>query len=1005
MRIPARFKRLLAGSTLLALTASLSLAVAADDKPQHPESPPLSPEDGLASIHVPEGYQVELVVAEPLVLDPTAITWGSDGRLWVAEMTDYPVGVNNDGKPAGRVRWLKDTTGDGEYDQSVVFADKLAYPNSVLPWRDGVLVTCAPEILYLEDNDGDGIAEKRTPLFTGFEPTNQQLRINGLRWGLDNWIHCASGSPSVGRNKKSNITSVKTGEVIDLGSRDFRFRPDTGAMEATSGPTQFGKNRDDWDNWFGCMNSYPLWHYVLEDRYLQRNPHLTAPDPREILVLPRNPKVYPAKAPQKRFHSFQHSGHYTSGCAAMIYRDDLLFPAANYNEHAVHSFTCEPFHNLVQHNIVDNQPEGFSFSQFYRDPNEPDTDFFASEDRWCRPVMARTGPDGSLWVVDMYRYIIEHPQFLTPEAKVEFEENYRRGSDRGRIYRVFPTGTAPTLPTPVADSSQNELVTSLADSNGWLRDTAQRQLLSNGIDDATRSALLETLKKNPAPLARIHALSTLAASGALDSGSGSDSEMLTVALQDQHPGIRRLALRFAEADPAPTSPVRDAALALQTDPDAKVRLQFASTIGEFPADVAGPAIGKMAATDPLADSEFLQSALLSSVTEENIGATMTALLAEPDQEQSGTFTGKLLAVAIAFGNDQATVDGLTKILEGDQYRRQFETLAGLIDALERKKTDIKSITETTGKSGADLLVKLDAFEKLAREKAADTKTAAATRIAAIRLLGRTTDKAKLAGETDLLFAQLNPETPAQVQAAAVTQLGRQRDPAVAERLLAGWRNYPPAVYAETYNILLARKEWMPAFFAALETGTVVPADVDLNSRQRLFVYPNSAIRKQLTEALADTTSPDRRKVIEDHQPALKLEGRADAGKVAFAKACIACHRLGDQGIDIGPNLISITDKNPASLLTSILDPSGSIDARYSTYVAELKDGRAILGILVGETATNITLHDQANQKHNLLRSDIKSLTSTGRSLMPDGLEAALSHQELADIIAYVRAAK
>jgi putative membrane-bound dehydrogenase-like protein len=972
---------------------------------QHPETPPLSPAEGLASIRVPEGYEVELVVAEPLVMDPTAITWGTDGRLWVAEMTDYPIGVNNDGKPAGRVRWLKDTTGDGNYDQSVVFAEGLAFPNSVLPWSGGVLVTCAPEILHLEDTDGDGVSDKSTALFTGFEPTNQQLRINGLRWGLDNWIHCASGSPSVGRNKKSKITSVKTGEVIDLGSRDFRFRPDTGEMEAMSGPTQFGKNRDDWDNWFGCMNSYPLWHYVLEDRYLQRNPHITAPDPREMLVLPRNPKVYPAKTPQKRFHSFQHSGHYTSGCAAMIYRDELLFPPKNYNENAVHSFTCEPFHNLVQHNIIDNDPNGFSFSRAYRDPNETDTDFFASEDRWCRPVMARTGPDGALWVVDMYRYIIEHTQFLTPEAKEEFEGKYRRGFDRGRIYRVFPKGKKPQMPPVLDGMSSEELIAALDTPNGWVRDAIQRHPKLTNFHPSLLSPLARILTspdQRPAALASAMAI-------AEQQDLFAKMLPLELLLGHGHPGVRRQAIRITEKNPLLSVDRIKLLLKSSTDPDAKVRLQFACTIGELPSSVAGPAIGKMAATDPLADSEFLQTALLSSVTEENIGATMIALLNEPDQKNSGPFTGRLLALAVAFGNDDATADGLLSILrpeaEDKDLQHQFETLGGLVGALERRKTSLEQVAAATTEKGASVLDTVAKLHIRAQQTAVDSKAPPATRIAAIQLLARTTDKEKLATETDLLFTQLNPATPSKVQAAIVTQLGRQRDPAIAERLLASWRGYPTAVHAETFNVLLARKEWMPSFFDAVEKGTVMQADVDLNSRQRLLVYPNSEIRKKLTAILADTTSPDRRKVIEGHQAVLKLKGDAKAGKLAFAKACMVCHKLGDQGFEIGPNLISITDKNPASLLSAILDPSASIDARYSTYVAELKDGRTMLGILVGETATNITLHDQANQKHSLLRSDIKSLTSTGRSLMPDGLEAALTHQELADIIAYVRAAK
>lgn len=988
---------------LLAVSLFSSIHARAET-PIHPETPPLSPQDGLKSIHVPEDYEVELVVAEPLVMDPTAIAWGTDGRLWVAEMTDYPIGVNNDGKPAGRVRWLKDTTGDGNYDQSVVFAERLAFPNSVLPWRDGVLVTCAPEILYLEDDDGDGVSEKRTALVTGFDPANQQLRVNGLRWGLDNWIHCASGSPSARKGLNANITSTITGEKLDLGSRDFRFRPDTGEMQATSGPTQFGKNRDDWDNWFGCMNSYPLWHYVLEDRYLARNPHIAAPSPIEQLVLPRNPKVYPAKTPQKRFHSFQHSGHYTSGCSAMIYRDELLFPPANYHENALHSFTCEPFHNLVQHNIIDNDPDGFSFSQSYRDPNERDLDFFASDDRWCRPVMARTGPDGALWVVDMYRYIIEHPQFLTPEAKIEFEENYRRGSDRGRIYRIFPKGKKPKMPPVLDELSPTELIAALDTPNGWVRDTIQRhpQMVEPG--PSSTKLLLDLINSEKSPKVRATALAIADARGIFAA-----SDLLTPSLKDSHPGIRRQALRIAEKD-ATASPASTAIPAIFTlnlfdDPDAKVRLQFACSLGEWPAYLSGLAIGTMAATDPLADSEILQAALLSSVTQENIGFVMTALLAEPDQENTGTFTGKLLAVAIAYGNDKATVDGLTKILYRSNSRRKFETVAGLLDALERKKANIKDIAKSTGETGQQLLKEIRDLEIRARVRAADDQASAATRVAAVQLLGRSTDKAWLNLESKLLLDLLTPATPAEVQAAVVTQLGRQTDPAVAERVLANWRSYPPAAHAATYDVLLARKEWMPAFFAAVEKGIVVQADVDLNSRQRLLVYPDSEIRKQLTELLADSTSPDRRQVIADHQSVLKLEGDIERGKVAFAKACVACHRLGDQGVEIGPNLVSITDKSPASLLSAILDPSASVDARYFTYIANTKDERTLMGIVAGETAVNITLHDQANQKHVLLRGDLESLQSTGRSLMPDGIEAALSHQELADLIAYLRAAE
>ncbi|MFV1994943.1 MAG: PVC-type heme-binding CxxCH protein, partial [Verrucomicrobiales bacterium] len=375
-----------------------------------PELPPVAAENALETIRVREGFTIELVAAEPLVMDPVAISWGADGRLWVAEMADYPMGIDGEGKPGGRIRVLEDRDGDGNYDHGTVFLDGIAFPSGVLPWGGGVLVTAAPEIFFAQDTDGDGRADERRVLFTGFQEGNQQLRVNGLQRGLDNWIHCASGSHRANYGAESRVQSVATGEFIALGSRDFRFRPATGELDPLSGPSQFGRNRDDWGNWYGSMNSYPLWHYVLHDSYLRRNPYLSPPDTRRLLVLPRNPRVYPAKAPQKRFHSFEQTGRFTSACGGMIYRDELLFP----RDGRMHTFACEPFHNLVQHNVLEE--DGVSF-RAYRDENEGETDFFASTDRWCRPVMVRTGPDWALWVVDMYRYIIEHPQFLPQEGR------------------------------------------------------------------------------------------------------------------------------------------------------------------------------------------------------------------------------------------------------------------------------------------------------------------------------------------------------------------------------------------------------------------------------------------------------------------------------------------------------------------------------------------------------------------------------------------------------------
>ncbi|MCA9066801.1 MAG: hypothetical protein KDA96_27225, partial [Planctomycetaceae bacterium] len=452
-----------------------------------PDSPPRSPEESMQLAHVREGYELQLVAAEPLVKDPVAIDWGPDGRLWVAEMADYPSGMDNNGKPGGRIRVLQHSGEDpgGPYDTSTIFLNDVPFPTGVMVWGKGVLITAAPEIIYAEDTDGDGKADVRQTLYSGFLEGNQQLRVNGLRWGLDNWIYCASGSHHAGYGADSQILSHVTRTKTAVGSRDFRIRPNEGLIDPQSGPSQFGRNRDAWGNWFGEQNSYPLWHYVLEDPYIRRNPMFAPPNPRHLMT-PGNPPVYAAAAPEKRFHSFEQSGRFTSACSGMVYVDDLLF-AANPDSGdssalaTQHAFTCEPFSNLVQHHLLID--DGVSF-RLERDPVEVGkTDFFASEDRWCRPVMVRTGPEGALWIVDMYRYMIEHPQWLPKEGQDELRPFFRSGDDRGRIYRIVPKGSQDTsngqskfarLYPRLDKSTAEQLVAELESSHGWRRDTAQR---------------------------------------------------------------------------------------------------------------------------------------------------------------------------------------------------------------------------------------------------------------------------------------------------------------------------------------------------------------------------------------------------------------------------------------------------------------------------------------------------------------------------------------------------
>src|SRR6478736_5962429 len=364
----------------------------------------VSPDESLKSLHVPAGFKVDLVASEPLIDAPVAFDWSPDGPLWVVEMRDYPVGMDNHGKPGGRIVCLTDKDGDGKYDSATVFLDNLLFPNGVMSWGKGVLITCAPDIIYAEDTDGDGKADKRVVLFSGFGEANPQHRVNGLRWGLDNWVYCANGDfaperdfASYGKQDSTDsgfsatqsddlrrlavagaeIRSSRTGKSFNIRNRDFRIRPDEGLLDPQTGQAQFGRDRDNWGNWFGCNHNTPIWHFALDDYYLRRNPYVNYPASR--VVMPPA-LTYPAATTGRGTGSALSEGgnSFTSSCSVMVYRDKLF--GKDFIEN---SFTCEPVYNLVHREVL--VPEGTTFTS-RRAPGEERTEFLASTDTMFSPV-------------------------------------------------------------------------------------------------------------------------------------------------------------------------------------------------------------------------------------------------------------------------------------------------------------------------------------------------------------------------------------------------------------------------------------------------------------------------------------------------------------------------------------------------------------------------------------------------------------------------------------------
>jgi putative membrane-bound dehydrogenase-like protein len=904
---------------------------------------PLSPEESAKKWHVREGYRIELVAAEPVVLDPVAFDWDEKGRLWVIEMADYPLGMDGKGKAGGRVVMLEDTDADGRYDKRTVIVNDLSYPTGILTWRDGVIVTAAPDIFFIKPS-----GEKQV-LFTGFSTGNQQLRVNGLRWGMDGWVYCAAGAHNGGYNKGTQIESKLTGQKIDLGSRDFRFKPDTGEFDPQTGPSQFGRARDDWGHWFGVQNSFPLWHYVLQDHYLRRNPHVIPPDPIHQLF-PRNPPVYPASSMEKRFHSFDQAGRFTSACGIEVYRDSVLFADGK-----THAFTCEPFHNVVQHHVLEDDGATFKAT---RDPAESKMDFLASEDRWCRPVMVRTGPDGALWVADMYRYMIEHPQWLPQNGKDELLPHYREGDDKGRIWKITRT-EAPQSGT----AAQR-----LESSNGWQRDKTQMQLAWSG----EKAALAEPKQ----PQARAQMGWTLLTMGKLN------AEACLKLLQNESPHVREQALQMAEKlkwEGEDSSTLHKALAELVNDKDEKVRLQLACTLGELKGDWAADLLTELLHAAPA--GSYLQGAAMSSVLPHL--ERVCARFPEGAESENNRALGMLFQCALATKNEPA----LAALLSHLEAKRHAAELLAVLDEKGLSLAEFsKQVTSAEAQQG---LKKMAAMLAQAAETLKNAKTAPP--MAEMALLASDREHREM---VQALLPDLWKQSSSTEVLRLVAKLQPKGGP---EFLLVGWNERTPAIRGQIIETLLSNDAWTLALLKRPEAKAC-----DAATRARLKKHPKKEIAKLATTAFADSTTATRAAVVEKFKPALKLTGDAAKGKTVFAQVCISCHKLDGVGLELGPDLRSVVQHDTEKLLNSILDPSAIIEPGFMAYHCTLKNGEQLYGVITTETSASLTLKMAGNLTKSVLRSEIASLQSTGMSLMPEGLEAVLTPQSLADLIAYLK---
>ena len=943
----------------------------------------LEPEASLQAIETRPGYRVELVAAEPLVMDPVAFDWGPDGRLWVVEMADYPLGLDDRGKPGGRVRYLEDRDGDGQYESSTLFATGLSYPSDIMAWRRGVLVTAAPHIWYLEDTNQDGRADRREPWFQGFGEGNQQHRVNGLRWGLDNWVYVANGDSG------GTVQSTKTDDSVTINGRDLRIRPDSGQLAAATGQTQHGRIRDDWGNWWGANNSFPMYQYLLKDSYLRRNPHVPPPSPRVNIVTLNNAPIHPISRVLSHYSNYRkpapgEPGRFTSACSTIVYRDQHLGPEFYGN-----MFVSAPVHNLVHRRVI--EWDGIQMTS--RKPaGEENREFLRSRDSWFRPTTLRTGPDGGLWVADMYRLVIEHPEWI--DDTVEKTLELRAGHDKGRIYRVVPVDR-PTRKIPnLATLNTRQLVQRLADPNGWVRDMAHRLLLWRPDVAAAAPLLANAVSGSPSALQRLHALCVLDGLGAVT------ADQVIAGMQDVHPGVRRHAARIAEkfAGEPDSRKVAAAIIALATQQQPpQVILQAAFSLGEFDHAAAGRALGTLLVR--YSEEPYLAAAVISGVTQR----TSDVLAGARDAVTAGSETllpiEPLVQTALGMKNPQTVaslVDELLVEQETGFAPWQFESLGAVQRAIQ---VSGKSLDEVVTSDAARK--RLTKLRHAARRTLLNEEASSTLRSTALALLG---DDPVLRGlDASVLASLLSPQTPVDLQQAAINTIAAAPDERMVPDVLAQWETFGPLTRDRLVGGLLRRVSTTSVLLSALTAKQIHPVDINATYRQTLVNHPDSSIAQASAKLLDITADGKRQAIIDRYLTVTKGGGQPERGRQFFTKTCAQCHKIGSQGHAVGPSLIGLKDKSPQFLTTHILDPNRAIEDKFRNYILITEDGRHFTGLLQNETSTSVTLVGLNGVSHTILKKQIEAegFQRTRQSMMPSGLEKFLQPRDLADLIAFV----
>ena len=943
--------------------------------------------NAMAAFQLEPGLQIDLIAADPLVADPSAFTFDEKGALYVAENTGYPDPM--DGKKPdtlGKISRLIDSDGDGKYDQRTTFVEGLTYPNGIMAWKGGVFVTCAPHIYYFKDTDGDGIADIKDIVLTGFNANRTaQIRTSHPTLALDGWIYVTSGlnggevySPAHPERKP-----------ISFNGADGRFHPETLEFQTRGGKSQFGLAFDAFGRRYGSSNRHPLQHIVMEPDQLNNNPNLlfnktienVSPAEADGFVYPISESITTAEYIPKLMGK-SHQGTFTSACGTLIFESEGLDTS-----HKGDAFICEPAQNLVQRQSIKNNGATFISERVHED-----WEFLASSDSWFNPVFLAHGPKGAMYLADMYRKVIDHPSYVPEETRGALD--FESGKGKGRIYRISNenwhyTQVESIFPS-TAKADNETLISALSSSDEWERSTAFRLILEKASHTIVNS-LKELVLSNTIDEGKVKAIWLLYHMDSLD------EELLTTIYENNGPEVKEQIIAIIGLNKNISTQLAKSLIKGASDTDPRVRFLTAAAFGTDPKSQWLPYLANIAQQD--ASDPWARAAVMTALNgqESKFLKILEAEKTKVNYHQLPMWSelGELIGSSVPSQELKALIDAG---INSEWDNPTFSLLLGLLKGSERgqslgkEKNYLDSFTKSKDQ--------LQALIQETADRTSSSEDSLTSRIQATALLSYFSP-----GTTEgTLKGLMSPSNPSEIQLAAIQSLGNLNSAEAGEILTetTAWKSYTPTTKGAVIATLVSRPILRDQLLKSIENGKIKPAEIPSSTRQSLMKAKDKKVKMRAENLFKELESGGRMKVYEDLKSVLDLEGVAENGQGIFKTNCATCHTFAGEGGNVGPDLSGISNQPSLAVLLHTIVPNYEVYPGFQAITVTTNEGKQITGRIAAESSNSLSLKTAYGSEENILRTQIKNIDNPGVSLMPNGLEQNMNEQELADLLAYLK---